>query len=63
MEFIVMKHDVATVDQGNFSHIFGVSSCLSLLGWHVLREQCIPCKANKNVFLTEHSWCLMIISR
>ena len=59
----MMKRNIATVDQGSFSDIFGISLCLSLLGWNVLREQCKPFKANKDAFLTEHSRCLMIISR
>ena len=63
MELIVKKRNVATVDQGSFSDIIGISLCLSLLGWNVLREQCTPYKANKDMFLTEHSQCLMIISR
>ena len=48
-----MKRDIATVDQGIFSYIFGISFCLSLLGWNVLFEQCTPCKANKDAFLTD----------
>ena len=63
MEFIVMKRNVATVNQESSSDIFGISLCLSRLGWNILREQCTPSKDNKDAFLTEHSRCLMIISR
>ena len=53
------KRNIETVDQGRFSDNFGISFCLSLLGWNVLHEQCTPCKAKKFAFLREHSRCLM----
>ena len=58
----MIKRNIATVGQRSVSDIFGISLCLSLLGWNVLREQCKPFKANKDAFLTEHSRCLVIIS-
>ena len=57
------KRNVATVDHGSFSDIFGILLCLSLLRWNVLHEQCTPYRANKEAFLTEDSQCLMITSR
>ena len=55
MKFIVIKLNIATAYQRSFLDTIGISLRLSLLGWNVLREQCTPCKTNKDAFLTEHS--------
>ena len=38
MEFILMKRNVAAVDQGSFSHEFVISISLPLLDWKVFNE-------------------------